>query len=293
MSAERTIYDRRSTLGSSDVPKVLGISNPNFGDAWDVWAKKTGFVDEKSGDTFSQRRGNIIEPALLMWIGEEIGMAFTKGPTISDPPAIGPEPWMAARADGLGKVKRGRRIRALAEAKTVRRFGPEWGPDQSDIFPASHAAQCAWQMAVYDVNLVHLVAFATSSDEIRHYEVRRNRKFEKRMVNFLRGWWLRHVIGGEMPAVTASAACSSVLSMIIPQATEDEWRDASDEEASFLDDYIEAKRDRDDAEKRRLLAGNHLKSLMGETYGLRVGGEPAVIFHKHGKGRRLRILERE
>ena len=141
-----TMYDRRSTLGSSDIPKLLGLSR--WGDEWDVWLEKTGRSDPTSGFSGDQSAGNMMEKAIAMEVGERTGLIFDPGPKLSDPPDIGPEPWMSSRVDFRGRVWKGRSWKCGLEVKTLRKFDETWGPDGSDIFPADKAAQIAWQQTV-------------------------------------------------------------------------------------------------------------------------------------------------
>ncbi|GIV52679.1 MAG: hypothetical protein KatS3mg038_3200 [Candidatus Kapaibacterium sp.] len=61
--------DRRSFLGASDAPAVLGLSP--WRSAWEVWAEKTGRIDSWSGNAATSA-GQLLEPAVLAWASEEL-----------------------------------------------------------------------------------------------------------------------------------------------------------------------------------------------------------------------------
>ncbi|GIV50738.1 MAG: hypothetical protein KatS3mg038_1259 [Candidatus Kapaibacterium sp.] len=56
--------DRRSFLGASDAPAVLGLSP--WRTAWEVWAEKTGRIDSWTGNAATSA-GQLLEPAVLAW----------------------------------------------------------------------------------------------------------------------------------------------------------------------------------------------------------------------------------
>jgi predicted phage-related endonuclease len=283
------IYDRTATLGSSDVPKLLGLSR--YGDAWDVWAQKRGLIGPTSSNTGDQAAGNMMEEALATEVGRRLGLMFVRGPLLGEPPTIGPEPWMSARVDFRGRVRKGRTWRCGLEIKTVRSFDETWGPDDSDKYPPDKTAQVAWQQAVDDCyKESYLAAWAWSSYELRIYRIRRDKKVEARLVDTCRDWWERHVVQGNMPEVSGSAACGAALGRCWPTPEEKVWRDASPLEQRLATLYRELTVQRSAIDDERRQIGNLLKKAIGPDYGLKTDDGPLVIFHKHGAGRRLRLL---
>ncbi|GIV50913.1 MAG: hypothetical protein KatS3mg038_1434 [Candidatus Kapaibacterium sp.] len=61
--------DRRSFLGASDAPAILGLSP--WRTAYEVWAEKTGRIDSWSGNAATSA-GQLLEPAVLAWASEEL-----------------------------------------------------------------------------------------------------------------------------------------------------------------------------------------------------------------------------
>ena len=207
------VYDRRTTLGSSDISSILGISK--WGDAWDVWLEKTGRTTPEAGFSGDQAAGNMMEDAVAREMGKRMDLIFEPGAKLSEAPSIGPEPWMSARTDFYGRVWKGRSWKCGLEVKTLRAFdNDEWGPDGSSLFPPDKAAQIVWQQAVdnaYPETV--LAAWAWSSYELRTYTVQRDKAVEKLLVEQMRDWWFEHVEKdvpppGRGPVARAWRACS-------------------------------------------------------------------------------------
>jgi predicted phage-related endonuclease len=286
----REIYDRTTTLGSSDVSKVLGVDP--FGDEWDVLLGKRGLLGPQV-EKPHHARGRILEPALLKWLGEEIGMRVEPGPKITEAPTIGPEPWMSCRVDCTYFVWKGRRAKHIGEAKTVRRWTdePGWGEDGSDQVPLRVNFQVRWQMACTAIDSAYVVAFCPMNDEVRVYFLKRDKKSEKCLVAACRAWWERHVIGNEDPPLTGSVGCGRAVSRSWPADPEKVWRDATDTEAALIQSYKTQGKAIEAAKTDRRLTGNMLKKAIGTDYGLRVDGSPAILLTNSKRGRQLRPVE--
>ena len=287
------IYDRRTTLGSSDIAKVIGISK--WGDEWDVWLEKTGRSTPKEGFSGDQAGGNMMETAIAMEVGKRMNLSFVPGPDLSEAPSIGSEPWMSARVDFRGRVWKGRSWKCGLEVKTLRKFDETWGPDGSDLFPPDKAAQIAWQQTVdnsYPFTI--LAAYAWSSYELRLYKVKRSKSTEKALVDHCRSWWEDHVINDVPPEVTGSSACSNGLSTLFPAPERKVYRTATDVELRLVDAYRSLSDKVTVIQAERSEIGNLLKQCIGSDYGLKPQeGSPLVIYYKHGSSRRLRLLSQD
>lgn len=291
MSCE--VYDRRSTLGSSDIAKVLGLSN--WGDAWDVWLEKTGRTETSEGFSGDQAAGNMMEDAVAREMGKRMDLIFDPGPALSEPPNIGEEPWMSARVDFRGRVWKGRSWKCGLEVKTLRSFGDDWGPDGSDLFPPDKAAQVVWQQAVDDsYPFTMLAAWGWSSYELRTYRIERDKSVEKALVERMRGWWHDYVEKDTPPPVTGSKGCSSGLAKLFPTPKKKTYRGASDLEIRLVDAYKRQVDAEKSAQKEKRELGNLIKQAIGSDYGLKAeNGSPIIICYHQGKGKRLKPLQQD
>lgn len=288
------VYDRRTTLGSSDISSILGISK--WGDAWDVWLEKTGRTTPEAGFSGDQAAGNMMEDAVAREMGKRMDLIFEPGAKLSEAPSIGPEPWMSARTDFYGRVWKGRSWKCGLEVKTLRAFdNDEWGPDGSSLFPPDKAAQIVWQQAVdnaYPETV--LAAWAWSSYELRTYTVRRDKVVEKLLVEQMRDWWFEHVEKDVPPPVTGSRACSQGLAGLFPTPKKKTYRHATPVEMRLIDVYLDQDAIEKAARSEKSEIGNLLKAAIGTDYGLqRPDGSPVLVCYTHGKGKRLKPIHQD
>lgn len=175
----------RVTVGSSDVPAILGLSP--WRQPVEVWAQLTGLLPRYASDeTAGQRRGHIIEPALLQHFGRLRGVEVVPGPPIGQPPVVAADGWRSCRHDGMTSDG------LVVEAKTTRRWDG-WGAEGTDQVPIYYAAQVAWQLSVLDADRGAVVAYCPMDDEVRVYDLVRNRGLEAKLVDRVRAWMERHV----------------------------------------------------------------------------------------------------
>lgn len=276
-AAPQPFKSRRMTLGSSDVPTILGLPRPTAKEPdspWKVWARAKGLRLGTSNN--STRRGQIIEPALRAWYCAEYapGQDVRLGPPITQAPMYGPEPWMSARPDMIVPGVR------VIEIKTTRSFDEAdgWGPDESDQAPASVIAQTTWQMIVADVAEADIVAFCPMSDDIRVYHLKRDPEVDKAVVDACREWWNAHIVADVAPDPDASAACSEVLARMW-ETEKDRLREASPDERDLIYEAAKAASEAKRAKNRADTLKARLKQRVSDHYGLTIGGKKAVIYY--------------
>lgn len=259
MSDKRTI-----TVGSSDVPSILGLS------PWTppalTWARLTGIVARYStGDTPQTRRGRMLEGALLdEWARLRSPTLMQRGPSIEDPPFIVDE-WRAARPDALAEDASGGRV--VVEAKTTRSW-EAWGPDGSDRVPVYYAAQVAWQLSVLDIPRAEVIAYSPLDDGIRVYRVERDLRVEAALVARVRAWMETHVWADE-PVQPAPLPYSVVAERYADGGEKAEWLDATDEDRRVALDLLAVREEIAKLQEREEALKARLCERIGESYGLK------------------------
>lgn len=180
--------DMTITVGSSDVAAILGLSP--WRQPVEVWAQLTGLLPRYSEeDTAGQRRGRILEPALIAHYERTRGLRLSPGPPISAEPIVAADGWRSCRPDATGPG-------LVVEAKSTRRWDG-WGADGTDKIPVHYAAQVAWQLSVIGADRGALIAYCPMDDDVRVYEIVRNRSLEERLVARVRAWMEAHVWAAE------------------------------------------------------------------------------------------------
>ncbi|GIV51922.1 MAG: hypothetical protein KatS3mg038_2443 [Candidatus Kapaibacterium sp.] len=185
--------DRRSFLGASDAPAILGLSP--WRTAYEVWAEKTGRIDSWSGNAATSA-GQLLEPAVLAWASEELRRRHDLVVEPGRPAPIEGTP-ILTHPDALalpGDLP--------VEAKTTGIVGPvsgEWGEDGTDEVPDYYLVQLAVQAAALRADRGFVSALIGGSG-FRLYEVAIPSSVRDTLVERLCGWWQYHVIGDRPPA---------------------------------------------------------------------------------------------
>lgn len=278
-SARRALWleQRKTAITGTDAGKIL------TGKGLDVWLEKMGLgapFDDATLPDFV-KAGRYYERGTLAWYADHEGAAiefadsylFRRHPELSIPVGCTLD---ARRLDD------GRPV----DAKMIHRWSPHdpetgegWGEHGSAEVPTIYAAQGAVQMAVMDAERMDFPVFFRVDGEMVIYRLVRDREREARLLAFLSGWYHRHIVGKEQPAVDGSEAATKFLQKIT-RAT-DKVREATDEETSIARALARAKDDRDEI----IMEHDRLTNLLREKTGADLGimGPDWKFTHKANK----------
>lgn len=209
MITETQRQERTKGLGSSDVPKILGIVPSAWGGPWDVWAEKVGMLEPREGeDPIKARIGGLIEPVARRLLEDDLGerVVASTGTFVSG--------CLRSNIDAfVGQCKRGNPI---AEIKSTG-YTSEWGnPDDGvDAIPDRHVVQVHAQLicAESDVAYIPLITADRGMGYAR-YTVRRSDELCKEIVALCEEWWDRHVVRGVEPDRTNPPPAFETLSRV-------------------------------------------------------------------------------
>lgn len=179
---------RRSFIGASDVPAVLGLSP--WRTPLDVWAEKTGLIVQPAGTgSLATRLGHELEDLIArLWADEHPDAHVTHNEiTVRDPR----RPWLAASTDReVGDD-------GLLECKLV---GAGTTALWDDGVPDHVHAQCVAQLAVTGRQWVDVCSLhAGRRWEHRIDRITRDDTEIRDMVTHLERWWFGHVVTGIRP----------------------------------------------------------------------------------------------
>lgn len=251
---------RNCGISASDVAACLGYGQ--YCTPWEVWAEKTG-LRPRSVDANKEaiRLGVALEPWLLVQAGHLIGVKVkhTEHRLYAHPT----DRWQLASPDGIAIPTDGEPYGI--EAKTAGLaggFGVPKGWDD-DRVPLGYEFQARWQMRVMGWRKVVIVALVANLG-LRTYVIRRDHRIELDMVEQVREWYDRHVVGRVEPPLMAQD--SDLLNDIYPTPAEghlplDDNRDIVELVMSYQDAAARSKASKVDKETaeagiKRIL-GNH------------------------------------
>ena len=156
---------RKKYLGASEVAAVMGLDP--YRSAADCWLEKTGIADPFEGNEATER-GNLLEPAILRYAGNEIGKTLTSGVM-----KIHPGNLLAANFDAI-PIEPMNAPDFVVEAKSSRVAG-EYGEPGTDEVPDKVVIQTHAQMEVAGPQCrLAYVPIITAGLDFRMYIVQRN-----------------------------------------------------------------------------------------------------------------------
>jgi len=165
----------------------------------------------------------------------------------------------------------------VLECKTTRQFDGEWGLAGSDVVPVHYLVQCVWQMACTGIERTDLAAFSTWADDFRIYTIYRDLGVERAIVDAVRAWYQRHVIGGELPSADGSEGCMVGLAALMARRPKPKaLREATAEEAAMVARYWEVKAAFEGAEAEKKALKNLIAEAIIDDKGLTYQGDRIV-----------------
>lgn len=177
---------RRSHIGASDVPAILGLDP--FRTAGDVyWSKVAEIPDATSA---SMDLGNRLEAIICDWAAERLDVQIERNVTV-------------AAADGIITANLDARVLGRPEAIEAKftTLADEWGDEGTDQIPDRVIVQCNVQAYAGTLDRVWVPGFIVGprSAELRMYCVPRSDELIGQIVPRVTEFWHQYVLTGTPP----------------------------------------------------------------------------------------------
>lgn len=221
------IEARRGRITGSLAAACLGLSRYANETPLSAWLRIIGeHPDDEDDDARARfRRGDVLEPALLRFAGEEIAkdtgqiVAMDRPGTIVHPdlpwaactpdavytarPALDDEaPDLIGSVDDLRVPNVDGLIVYLGEAKTDAEHWSEWGEEWTGQIPIDVQIQAEWQaLHVPEARAVIVPALIGPGMDLRMYVYEPDIDVRRSLVDQLAAWHARHVVRREPPPV--------------------------------------------------------------------------------------------
>lgn len=195
---------RRSGLGGSDVPVILGFAR--YGKTpLSVWTSKV-LPPEEESESYTLKRGTFMEQFIAERLREEAGLRFVErhSDTIATSDA---DPCLIYSPDAFASEANG--VRVLCEFKSRLRDAREW----EEGVPPDVVAQAQHGMDVCDLPACYVAC--DTGNELRWQRIERDPKWATEVRPRLIAWWNTYVVPQVPPPPESEDA--AVLGRLYPQ----------------------------------------------------------------------------
>lgn len=251
LSREEWLRYRKLGIGGSDVAAILGISK--WKSAIDLWLDKTNQTNDITEENEAMQWGNIMEPVIRNHFAEVTGKKVVEVHAMLQHPKY---PFMLADVDGVTTDDKGNP--AILEIKTASEYKRG---DWEDGVPAYYEVQVQHYIFVTGVRKAY-VAVLIGGNSFKVFEVDADTKVRKMLVAVEKDFWNK-VQNMIRPEIDGSDAAKNLLDKIYKGGIAE--RIVLPEQAiEYVDRYIEASAEEDNAKARKQDAANHIKEIMGD-----------------------------
>jgi putative phage-type endonuclease len=281
------LESRKLGIGGTDISAVLNL-NP-WKNALDVFLGKTGKVEQQE-PTEAMFWGSRLEPIILERYAVVSGFKVAPSAYVAD---LYPHrsmawngqtlvehaelPWALGTPDGIAyEMRRG------VEIKNIGFKNSDWGKPGTDEIPHHYRLQCAWYMAIAELDTWDLAALF-SGNRLEIFTIARDRELEDLCLNAGADFWHNNVLKQLAPPVDGSESWKRHLSNIYAVGNQTMIETTPEIEVAaealrFAQMQIEAAQGDERAAKIQLAA------LLGENKGARLndGGSAQWVRPKAG-----------
>lgn len=251
LSREEWLRYRKCGIGGSDVAAILGISKWNS--AISLWLDKTNQTNELVEENEAMQWGTIMEPIIRNHFAEVTGKTVVEVKAMLQHPEY---PFMLADVDGLTEDDAGNP--AILEIKTASEYKrAEW---ENDI-PSYYQTQVQHYLCVTGVQKAY-VAVLIGGNSFKVYEVDADAEIQSMLIAVEKDFWNK-VQNMIRPEMDGSDAAKNLLDSLYHGGISEKIV-MPDEAIEYVDAYIEACAEEDNAKAKKQEASNHIKEIMGD-----------------------------
>ena len=251
LSHEEWLRWRKKGIGGSDVSAILGINK--WTSAIELWLDKTNQMNDPVEVNEAMQWGTILEPIIRNHFAAVTGKTVMEVKAMLQHPE---HPFMLADVDGVTTDDNG--DPAILEIKTASEYkSDEW----SDGVPTYYQTQVQHYLCVTGVSKAY-VAVLIGGNSFRIYEVEADPEVQQMLIAVEKNFWdkVQNMI---RPDMDGSDAAKALLDRIYTGGVEEEIN-LPDEALEWVDAYIEASANEDNAKALKQEASNHIKEIMGD-----------------------------
>ncbi len=251
ISHEEWLRWRKKGIGGSDVSAILGINK--WTSAIELWLDKTNQKNNPVEVNEAMEWGTILEPIIRDHFALVTGKTVTEVKAMLQHPD---HPFMIADVDGVTTDDNG--DPAILEIKTASEYKrDEW----LEGVPTYYQTQVQHYLCVTGVSKAY-VAVLIGGNSFRIYEVDADPEVQQMLIAVEKNFWdkVQNMI---RPEIDGSDAAKDLLDQIYDGGVE-EGIILTEDAVEWVDAYIEASAEEDNAKAKKQEASNHLKEITGD-----------------------------
>ena len=251
LSKEEWLRYRKQGIGGSDVSCLLGINK--WKSEIELWLDKTNQTNTHVEENEAMQWGTIMEPIIRNHFAEVTGKTVVELKAMLQHPE---HPFMLADVDGVTVNDSGNP--AILEIKTASEFKRS---DWDEGVPAYYQTQVQHYLCVTGIQKAY-VAVLIGGNSFRVYEVDADAEIQSMLIAVEKDFWNK-VQNMIRPEMDGSDAAKNLLDSLYHGGISEEIV-MPDEAIEYVDAYIEACAEEDNAKAKKQDAANHIKEIMGD-----------------------------
>lgn len=286
MNTSTQQYSRPIGIGGTDISALLGLSP--YKTPVQLWAEKVGLTSLESKAGIHLRFGQHLEPFVAAEYEQVTGLHTCEpgGPLFH-----AEHSFMFASLDRLvttsrsdATAKDGRVVAdRILECKTTSVFGSiGWGEEGTDQVPAHYLLQCAWYLAVANLERAD-IAVLIGNNDFRVYSIRRELRLERLMLDLAKQFWDRNVIAKVPPPIKTVEDANVLFTSEAPGSQ----REAGKRELELIDLFEQARIQAIEAEREAQEFKAQLLACMGQAQDLTHNGRVIASWRSSKPAKRL------
>lgn len=251
LSREEWLKWRKRGIGGSDVASLLGISK--WKSEIELWLDKTNQTNESPVENEAMQWGTIMEPIIRNHFAKVTGKAVVELKAMLQHPEY---PFMLADVDGITVDDVGNP--AILEIKTASEFKrSEWEED----VPAYYQTQIQHYLCVTGIRKAYC-AVLIGGNSFKIYEIDADDEIQSMLIAVEKNFWNK-VQNMIRPEMDGSDAAKSLLDSLYRGGVAEQIV-MPEEAIEYVDAYIEACVEEENAKAKKQEASNHMKEIMGD-----------------------------
>ena len=251
LSKEEWLKWRKRGIGGSDVSCLLGINK--WKSEIELWLDKTNQTNEPPVENEAMTWGTIMEPIIRNHFAEVTGKTVVELKAMLQHPEY---PFMLADVDGITVDDKGNP--AILEIKTASEYKrSEW----EEGVPAYYQTQVQHYLCVTGIQKAY-VAVLVGGNSFKIYEVDADPEIQDMLIAVEKNFWNK-VQNMIRPEMDGSDAAKNLLDSLYRGGVEEQIV-MPEKAIEYVDAYIEACAEEDNAKAKKQEASNHIKEIMGD-----------------------------